>query len=71
MASKKGIELDARVQKVVMEEYADFERYIPSPQDVAVYRRKQKEYWDKIYARLKEETFDGRTADSTDSTAGK
>ena len=66
MASKKGIILDARVEAIVKEEYADFKRYLGSIQERAMYDRKQKEYWDKINARLKEAEFDGRTADSNE-----
>ena len=51
---KKGCELDSRVIAVIQEEYADFAKYLPTPQDRAMYTRKVKEYWDKINARLKE-----------------
>ena len=59
MATKKGLELDVRIEAIVKEEYADFEKYLPSLQDRMMYRRKQAEYWDKIRARLKEND-DGR-----------
>ena len=62
--NKKVLELDARMQKVIDEEFADYEKYLGTPQDVAMYRRKRKEYWTKITARLKEGTTDGRTDDS-------
>ena len=58
--TKKGIELDARIEAVVREEYADFEKYLPMLQEKMMYRRKQNEYWDKIKARLKEELVNGR-----------
>ena len=58
--TKKSLELDTRIESIVREEYAEFENYLPSPQDKAMYRRKQKEYWDKIHARLKEGVTDGR-----------
>ena len=58
--AKRGIELDEKIRAVVDEEFAEFERYLPTPQDVAMYRRKRKEYWDKIATRLKEDTADGR-----------
>lgn len=51
---KKGCELDSRVITVIQEEYADFARYLPTPQDRAMFGRKVKEYWEKINARLKE-----------------
>ncbi len=64
-AVKKTIELDTRIESIVREEYADFENYLPTVQDRAMYRRKQKEYWDKINARLREGAVDGR-ADNND-----
>ena len=51
---KKGCELDSRVIAVIQEEYSDFAKYLPTPQDRAMYARKVKEYWDKINARLRE-----------------
>ena len=64
MASKKPIELDARLEAIAKEEYSDFEIYLPSLQMKKLYQRKQKEYWDKIRARLKEGAIDGRTDDT-------
>lgn len=64
-ATKKTFELDTRIESIVREEYAEFEKYLPTPQDRAMYRRKQKEYWDKINARLREGAIDGR-ADSNE-----
>lgn len=59
---KKGLELDVRVQRIIDEEFIDFEKYLPTPQDRKMYERKRKEYWDKITARLKEEVAEsGRT----------
>ncbi len=58
--TKKGIEVDARIEAIVREEYAEFEKYLPMAQEKAMYRRKQNEYWDKIKARLKEELGNGR-----------
>jgi len=51
---KRGYELDSRVIAVIQEEYADFAKYLPTPQDRAMFSRKVKEYWEKITARLKE-----------------
>lgn len=51
---KKGCEIDSRVIAVIQEEYSDFAKYLPNPQDKAMYMRKVKEYWDKINARLRE-----------------
>ena len=58
--TKKTFELDTRIESIVREEYAEFEKYLPTPQDKAMYRRKQKEYCDKINARLREGVIDGR-----------
>ena len=66
MATRKITELDPRVKAIIDEEFADFEKFLPSLQDIKVYERKRKEYWDKIAARLKEETIsDGRADDNT------
>ena len=61
MANKRGYELDARVQKVIDEVFAEFEKFLHSKQDVEVYRRRRIEYLDKIAVRLREEITDGRT----------
>ena len=63
MASKK-MELDVRVQTIIDEEFSEYENYLPTIQDVAMYRRKRKEYWTKVNARLKEGLNDGRTDDA-------
>lgn len=47
-------ELGLEVEKLIDATFAKFERYLPSPQDVAVYRRKRKEYMDEITAALRE-----------------
>lgn len=65
MANKRLSEVDARLLKIVKEVYADFKRYLPMPQDKHVFERKQREYENKIIARMKEEMSDGRTADDT------
>ena len=57
---KKGIELDVRVETIIREVYADYEKYLPMLQDRMMYRRKQNEYWDIIRARLKEDGLNGR-----------
>ena len=65
MASKKALELDERVRKLIDEEFSEYERYLPSIQDRAQYQRKRKEYWDNISARLKEDALiNGRADDS-------
>ena len=63
--NKKPIELDARLEAIVREEYSEFKKYLTSPQDRAMYDRKQNEYWDKIRARVKEGAIDGRAADES------
>ncbi len=63
MASKKALELDERLRKLIDDEFSEFEKYLPSPQDVNVYRRKRKEYWDKIAAKLAEEALRNGRAD--------
>lgn len=66
MASKKALELDERVRKLIDDEFSEYEKYLPSIQDVAQYQRKRKEYWDNISARLKEDALiNGRTDDNT------
>ena len=62
-ADKKPLELDARIEAIIREEYSDYKIYLTTPQDRAQYDRKQNEYWDRIRARLKEGAIDGRTAD--------
>ena len=64
MASKKNFELDARVIQIIDEEFAEYEKYLPTIQDIAQYRRKRKEYWTKVNARIREELNDGRTDDA-------
>ena len=64
MASKKNFELDARVIQIIDEEFAEYEKYLPTIQDIAQYRRKRREYWTKVNARIREELNDGRTDDA-------
>ena len=66
--NKKLVELDARVRAIVDEEFADFGKYLPTPQDKQMYERKRKEYWSKVSARIKEELNDGRTVDDSDGS---
>lgn len=65
MAGKKNLELDVRLQKIIDDEFAKYEKYIPNIQDVNVYRRKRKEYWDNIAAMIKEENARNGRADDT------
>ena len=65
MANKR-IELDMRIQQIIDQEFAEYEKYLPTKQDIAMYRRKRKEYWTKVNARIREELngTDGRTDDA-------
>lgn len=47
-------DLSVEEEKKLKEILAKFERYLPSPQDVAVHRRKVTEYIDEFKAWLKE-----------------
>ncbi len=64
MASKKALELDERVRKLIDDEFSEYEKYLPSIQDIAQYRRKRTEYWDNISARLKEDAEINGRADN-------
>ena len=64
LAAKKILELDARVKQIIDEEFSDFERYMPTLQDVRMYQRKRNEYWEKVSARIKESNENGRADDT-------
>lgn len=55
--------MDAALGELIVEVFADFEKFLPSPQDVHLYRRKVKEYVDRIQVRL------GETADPMEGGA--
>ena len=65
MAAKKNMELDARVKQIIDEEFAEFEQYLPTLQDVRMYQRKRKEYLEKAIARIKESNESNGRADDT------
>ena len=65
LAVKKGLELDAKVQQIIDEEFSDFEKYMPTLQDVRMYQRKRKEYWENISARIKESSENNGRTDET------
>ena len=65
MSAKKNLELYARVKQIIDEEFADFEKYMPTIQDVRMYQRKRVEYWENVFARIKESNENGRTAEDT------
>ena len=50
---KLGPVLDVELQTMIDTAFAEYEKYLRTPQDVAHYRRKRKEYWDSINAALK------------------
>lgn len=67
MAAKKGAELEKGVEagmnvlelfeiweRVADEEFSDFEKYVPTLQDVRMYQRKRKEYWENTNTRVNE-----------------
>ena len=54
VVSVKDLELDARVKQIVDEEFTDFEKYMPTLQDVRMYQRKRKEYWENTNTRVNE-----------------
>ena len=70
MAKKKEepvVRTNIYLQSVVMEVMARFEIYLPSPQAVALFRRKLKEYAEEIAqkcAGVKEGVTDGRDDNS-------
>ena len=55
MARTPKRELGVELEKLIDETFAKYERYLPSPQDAAMYRRKRKEYLEEITAKLREE----------------
>ena len=63
--SVKGLELDARVKQIIDEEFSEFEKYMPSLQDIRMYQRKRKEYWENVSARIKEINDNNGRAEQT------
>lgn len=68
--------LSDKVKQIIDEEFADFEKYMPTPQDRRMYQRKRSEYWGNIAARLQElnalketNSNNGRTDSTADDTA--
>lgn len=68
--SKKASELDPRIQAIIDGEFADFGKYLPTPQDKKMYERKRKEYWDRAGTRIKEELKDGVRGDDSTGNSG-
>lgn len=67
MAAKKGAELEKGAEvglnvlelleiweRIADEEFSDFEKYVPTLQDVRMYQRKRKEYWENTNTRVNE-----------------
>ena len=63
MANNKRYEIDVKVENIIKKAYDQFEKYLPTPQDKALWHRKTKEFWDTIHAGIKE-LNDGRTDDT-------
>ncbi len=64
-AGVKVLELDERVKQIIDDEFSDFEKYMPTLQDVRMYQRKRKEYWQNIEAKIKGESANnGRTEET-------
>ncbi len=68
--------LDPELQARIDAEFAEYERYLRTPQDVAHYRRSRRMYWANINAELAKETVipegletNGRT-DNDDANGG-
>ena len=64
MPIKKGYEIDERAWAIILDEFGDFAKYLPTPQDQKVYQRKLKEYKGKSTVRIREELSNGRTDDT-------
>ncbi|MBQ9526894.1 MAG: hypothetical protein IJR68_04720 [Fretibacterium sp.] len=63
-------ELGLELEKLIDNTFAKFEMYLPSPQDVAVYRRKRREYLDEITAALREGRVNDGRADGDAGSDG-
>lgn len=50
--ARRKMEMDAALGALIVEVFADFEQFLPSPQDVHLYRRKVKEYVERVQVRL-------------------
>ncbi len=64
MPIKKGYEIDERAWNIILDEFGDFAKYLPTIQDQKVFQRKLKEYKDKATVRVREELSNGRADDS-------
>lgn len=49
---KEKFTLDVRLKDIIDKTFANFEKYLPTPQDIALYRRKRDEYWAEIEAKI-------------------
>lgn len=63
--SVKDLDLDARVKQIIDEEFSDFEKYMPTLQDVRMFQRKRNEYWENVSARIKEINDNNGRAEQT------
>ena len=65
MANKKGYEIDERAWAIIMDEFSDFDKYLPTVQDQKVRARKFSEYKDKATVRIREEIIINGRSDNT------
>ena len=49
---KRGLTLDVRQKNVIEKHFTQFENFLPTPQDKALYRRKREQYWAAIEVEL-------------------
>ena len=66
MANSKRYDIDIKVEKLIKATYGQFKIYLPTPQDQALFDRKEREYWDVIHAGIKE-LNDGRDDTATNN----
>ena len=57
---KQGAE--SALERRIVEVFADFEKYLPSPQDVHLYRRKVKEYAELVLSVTEADAGQGQEA---------
>lgn len=57
---KQGAE--SALERRIVEVFADFEKYLPSPQDVHLYRRKVKEYAELVLSVTEADVGQGQEA---------
>ena len=71
--TKKRVPMDVDLQALIDTKFAEYEKYLRTPQDVMHYRRKRREYWESVNAALTggmNETEKGTDTDGRDSGNG-